>query len=171
MKGPSIFAHLRDIILLPFMVTVVVPWFIDGWHSDRVLWMMIVGAMSGLTGITLLFYTIRLFGLFGEGTLAPWHPTQRLVIVGPYRYVRNPMISGVVFILVGESLFFHSVPIAGWAAFVFVLNTWYFISYEEPSLEERFGEDYRQYKKRVGRWIPTFPGTPVSNIHDTEKPA
>lgn len=156
MKGPSIFAHLRDIILLPFTVTVIVPYSIGGWNNDRVLWMMIVGSLSGIVGITLLFYTIRLFGLLGNGTLAPWHPTQKLVVAGPYRYVRNPMISGVFFILIGESVFFNSTSIAIWAGLFFLINTTYFILAEEPSLERRFGEDYREYKRHVGRWVPRF---------------
>ncbi len=156
MKGPSIFAHLRDILLLPFMVTVLIPYLINGWSNDRVTWMMIIGVLFGIVGITLLFYTIRLFGLFGGGTLAPWHPTQKLVVAGPYRYVRNPMISGVGFILIGQSLFFNSIPIAYEAGIFFIINTAYFIVAEEPSLENRFGEDYRAYKKHVRRWIPRF---------------
>lgn len=154
MKKPSILAHLRDIILLPFTVTVIVPYLIGGWTGDRILWMMLVGVPVGLIGVIFLFYTIRLFGLLGEGTLAPWHPTQKLVVAGPYRYVRNPMISGVFFILLGESLFFNSRPLAYWVALFFVINTTYFILMEEPSLEDRFGDDYREYKKHVRRWIP-----------------
>jgi protein-S-isoprenylcysteine O-methyltransferase Ste14 len=101
-----------------------------------------------------LIYTITLFGRFGNGTLAPWQPTQKLVVIGPYRYVRNPMISGVFFILIGESLILHSTSILEWAGLFFLINTTYFILSEEPSLEERFGQDYRQYKRHVGRWIP-----------------
>lgn len=163
-RGPSTAAHIRDIILLPFTVTVIVPYLVfDGrvrWIPD-VIWIKLIAVVFGLAGITLLFYTIRLFGLFGNGTLAPWAPTQKLVVAGPYRYVRNPMISGVFFILIGESLFLHSTPIVNWAALFFCINTTYFILAEEPSLERRFGDDYRQYKKHVGRWIPRLkPYTP-----------
>lgn len=164
MKSPSIFSHLRDIILLPFTVTVFVPYLIldrSETFLPDVLWAKVLGAHFAALGITLLFYTITLFGLFGNGTLAPWSPTQKLVVAGPYRYVRNPMISGVFFILIGESLFFHSTSIATWAALFFLINTTYFILYEEPSLESRFGEEYREYKRHVRRWIPRVrPFTP-----------
>lgn len=161
---PSLFSHLRDIILLPFTVTVVVPCFIiDGNEGiiPNALWVKIPGILFALAGLTLLFYTITLFGLFGNGTLAPWHPTQKLVVAGPYRYVRNPMISGVFFILIGESLFFHSTAVATWAGLFFCINTTYFLLAEEPSLERRFGSEYREYKRHVGRWIPRLtPYTP-----------
>lgn len=157
MKKPSILSHLRDIILLPFTVTVIVPYLVIN-NSEHllpdVLWTKVIGVVFALTGATFLFYTITLFGLFGNGTLAPWSPTQKLVIVGPYRYCRNPMISGVFFILIGESLFFHSTSILTWAGLFFCINTTYFLLAEEPSLERRFGEEYREYKRHVGRWIP-----------------
>lgn len=167
MKGPSVVAHIRDIILLPFTVTVIIPYLIIDrsiqWIPD-VVWLKVIAIAMGLTGITLLFYTIRLFGLLGKGTLAPWSPTQKLVVVGPYRYVRNPMISGVFFILIGECLFFHSTSMATWAAIFFAINTTYFFFVEEPSLEQRFGEEYREYKRHVRRWIPRFtPYLPLTS--------
>lgn len=157
MAKPSLFSHLRDIIILPFTVTVIVPYFILDRSEQLipdVLWVKIIAVLFALVGITLLFYTITLFGRFGNGTLAPWAPTQKLVVTGPYRYCRNPMISGVFFILIGESLFFHSTSIATWAGLFFCINTTYFILAEEPSLEGRFGDEYREYKRHVGRWIP-----------------
>lgn len=157
MKRPSLFSHLRDIIVLPFTVTVIVPYLIhdgaEGFVPDM-LTLKAIGVLFALAGAVLLFYTITLFGLLGNGTLAPWEPTQKLVVAGPYRYCRNPMISGVFFILIGESLFFHSTSIATWATLFFFINTAYFILAEEPSLERRFGDQYREYKREVGRWIP-----------------
>jgi protein-S-isoprenylcysteine O-methyltransferase Ste14 len=139
------------------MVTIVIPYFIVDSSQHLIpgsLFIKLIGSVIGLAGITLLIYTISLFGRFGNGTLAPWQPTQKLVVIGPYRHVRNPMISGVFFILIGESLVLHSTSMLEWAGLFFLINTTYFILMEEPSLEERFGEDYRQYKKHVGRWIP-----------------
>ena len=81
-------------------------------------------------------------------------PTKKLVVVGPYRYVRNPMITGVVTILLGESAFFGSVIIASWALFFLTMNHVYFTLSEEPGLVRRFGEDYKHYMQRVPRWIP-----------------
>ena len=101
-----------------------------------------------------MYQTITLFQKKGKGTLAPWKPTQKLVIEGPYRYVRNPMISGVLCILIAESLLINSVYIFYWALFFFTINYIYFIVKEEPDLVKRFGNEYENYKKNVPRWIP-----------------
>ena len=158
MKNPSLLRHLRDIILLPFTMSVVVPYLIYNTQRplvhERYLLLTISGLIIALSGILMLLYTISLFGRIGKGTLAPWSPTQKLVVVGPYRYCRNPMISGVFFILIGEACFFNSVDIMRWAGLFFIINTIYFIMKEEPDLERRFGEEYRVYKKNVPRWIP-----------------
>jgi protein-S-isoprenylcysteine O-methyltransferase Ste14 len=157
MSTPSILSHLRDIILLPFTVTVIVPYLIIDPNAQLIpdiLILKILAIILCLGGVTLLFYTITLFKIFGKGTLAPWAPTQKLLVIGPYRYVRNPMISGVFFILIAESLFLHSTSTATWSFLFFCINTTYFILAEEPSLERRFGDEYRQYKKYVGRWVP-----------------
>jgi len=89
----------------------------------------------------------------GKGTLAPWSPKQKLVVAGPYRYCRNPMITGVLCILSAEALFFHSADLLIWMGSFFVFNTLHFVIWEEPDLEEKFGNDYRVYKKHVPRWI------------------
>ena len=78
------------------------------------------------------------------------------MVAGPYRYVRNPMLTGVLFMLTAESLLFVSWPLFGWVVAFFLINTTYFLTIEEPGLEKRFGEDYRRYKSNVPRWIPRF---------------
>ena len=108
----------------------------------------------GSTGSFLFFYTVFLFKNIGKGTLAPWSEKQKLIVVGPYRYCRNPMISGVLSMLIGESLILHSLAILIWAACFFLINTIYFLISEEPALETKFGDDYKHYKKHVPRWIP-----------------
>ena len=159
MNNSSLLRHLRDILLLPFTMSVIVPYLIYNpqrvLHEDDLL-LNFSGVMVGLFGIFMLSYTISLFGRVGNGTLAPWSPTQKLVVVGPYRYCRNPMITGVFFILVGEAGFFNSVDILRWAGLFFIINTIYFIMKEEPDLEKRFGEEYRNYKENVPRWIPNL---------------
>jgi len=114
----------------------------------------ISGALLLISGVSVLGYTIILFEKIGKGTLAPWTEKEKLVIAGPYRYCRNPMITGVLFILSGETLLFHSTSILIWTGIFFVFNTLYFIIVEEPYLAERFGAEYREYKKNVPRWIP-----------------
>jgi len=155
-KFSSLFSHVRDIMVLPFTVTCIVPYFIIN-KSDRIpesISLKIVGIVIGVTGLILFFYTVFLFQTIGKGTLAPWSEKQKLVVEGPYRYCRNPMISGVLFVLIGEALFFHSKSILGWAILFFIINTTYFLLSEEPALHKRFGKDYEQYKQHVPRWIP-----------------
>ena len=105
-------------------------------------------------GLGLAVWTVRLFMKFGNGTPAPWDPPKKLVIRGPYRHVRNPMITGALLILLAEALLFQSWPLSVWMVVFFVGNTVYFRFIEEKGLEKRFGDDYRKYKAGVPRWIP-----------------
>lgn len=155
-KFSSLLSHVRDIMILPFTVTCIVPYFIVSksvWGPESI-GLKIIGIVIGVTGLILFFYTVFLFKTIGKGTLAPWSEKQKLVVEGPYRYCRNPMISGVLFILIGEALFFHSRSIFVWAILFFIINTTYFLISEEPALRKRFGKDYEQYKQHVPRWIP-----------------
>ncbi len=155
-KTASAFAHLRDILILPVSVTCIVPYFIYDRSDDipESIFFKIIGGILAGGGLVLFLYTVFLFKTIGKGTLAPWSEKQNLVIEGPYRYCRNPMISGVLFILIGEAFLFHSVSILWWALLFVIINTVYFITVEEPALYEKFGKDYKNYKKHVPRWIP-----------------
>jgi len=105
-------------------------------------------------GLALAGWTAALFFIYGEGSPAPWHPPHRLVVRGPYKFVRNPMIAAVLMLLAAEALLFNSDAIALWGVLFFVLNTLYFIYSEEPALEQRFGDYYRLYTANVSRWLP-----------------
>jgi protein-S-isoprenylcysteine O-methyltransferase Ste14 len=104
----------------------------------------------------LFIWANYLFQTIGRGTLAPWTKKEKLIKQGPYRYNRNPMITGVLLMLVGEFLWFRSFPIMLWCAIFFLITSAVFIMVEEPFLQKKFGEDYIQYKKEVPRWIPNF---------------
>ncbi|MFZ6011440.1 MAG: methyltransferase family protein [Bacteroidota bacterium] len=159
MNRPPLWKHVRDILILPFTVTVVVPYFIYQNNTKLILdnlMTKITGAILFVFGMSLFIYAVSLFRKKGEGTLAPWTPTQKLIVSGPYRYCRNPMITGVLFMLTGESLFLNSTGILVWAGAFLLINTLYFVVYEEPSLEARFGDSYRHYKAHVPRWIPNI---------------
>ena len=157
MNRTHLLAHLRDIIILPFTVTVIVPYLIykggQGIIPDHII-LKIMGGVILLSGGMLFFYTVFLFDTIGKGTLAPWASPRKLVVAGPYKYCRNPMITGVFFILIGEAFVFHSTSILIWAGVFFLINTLYFIWKEEPALYERFGDDYLTYKENVPRWMP-----------------
>jgi protein-S-isoprenylcysteine O-methyltransferase Ste14 len=149
---------------LPFLVVVIVPyWLLNTFAAGGTCgnghlipsWLHRgAGVVLSLLGFGLFSWCVGLFARVGRGTLAPWDPTRKLVAVGPYRYVRNPMISGVALMLLGQALFWPSVAIAIWAGLFILINHLYFIFSEEPGLESRFGENYRQYKANVPRWLP-----------------
>lgn len=148
-------------LILPVTALVVVPWLIENSFSVSLTLLSLIGFVLALAGSTLLILTISMFIRIGRGTLAPWSPTQELVTTGVYAHVRNPMISGVFIVLIGESLLFYSVNILIWALIFFVFNTVYFILSEEPGLTKRFGEKYTEYKRNVPMWIPRLrPWTP-----------
>jgi protein-S-isoprenylcysteine O-methyltransferase Ste14 len=156
---------------LPVVVLVVIPAIILfcmggfrlGWGLGLIYDVIIVaiGIIFLATGLYFLISTILLFIRLGKGTLAPWSPTSKMVISGPYRYVRNPMISGVLMAILAESIITGSIWILEWSVLFFIVNHFYFIFSEEPGLVKRFGEEYVRYSKNVPRWIPRF--TPWKN--------
>jgi protein-S-isoprenylcysteine O-methyltransferase Ste14 len=153
--------HLLSIALLPFLVVVVVPWALLSdsaearWTDHSLLRLQVfAGAVVFAWGFALFAWCVSLFARVGRGTLAPWDPTRHLVVVGPYRYVRNPMISGVALMLLGEAAFWDSGAVGLWAASFLAINHLYFVLSEESGLERRFGQEYRTYKAEVPRWIP-----------------
>jgi hypothetical protein len=107
-----------------------------------------------VAGATLFVATLRLFATEGRGTLAPWDPPAHLVVRGPYRFVRNPMISGVLLIITAEALFVRSPDLARWALLFLAINMIYIPLLEEPQLQYRFGDEYRAYKRSVPRFLP-----------------
>lgn len=112
------------------------------------------GLVMITTGLALAVWTVHLFLTHGQGTPAPWEPPQNLVVSGPYRHVRNPMISGALFILMGEALLFQSVPLLMWWLIFLLANLIYLPIFEERDLLVRYGEAYKRYIAHVPRWLP-----------------
>jgi protein-S-isoprenylcysteine O-methyltransferase Ste14 len=152
----TILRHILSILLLPVTVTIAVPYYILSSRPFHLLSLAaaLLGAIVILCGLALVLVTIQYFATLGRGTLAPWDPPRHLVVAGVYRHVRNPMISGVVLILFGETLVFLSRGLLNWALGFLVVNLIYIPLLEEPMLEGRFGDEYRQYKRHVPRWVP-----------------
>jgi protein-S-isoprenylcysteine O-methyltransferase Ste14 len=154
---------LKAIIILPGTVVLFIPAVIlvltkeSRFHCEMAvpdqLWFWLA-FLSFAIGLILCSWTVALFMKFGEGTPAPWDPPKRLVIRGPYYHVRNPMITGVLFILLGEVLLFQSWILAVWLLLFYIGNMIYLPFIEEKALEKRFGDDYREYRAHVPRWIP-----------------
>jgi protein-S-isoprenylcysteine O-methyltransferase Ste14 len=171
--------QLCAIAALPGMVAVVVPlWLARENHlvlaapADLTTAILQVAGI-GLVVIGLVLFTASLyyFASRGRGTLAPWDPPRRFVIDGPYRFVRNPMISGVIFILLGEAAVMRSPPHVAWAGLVILINVLYIPILEEPMLAERFGESYQQYKRGVRRFLPRLsPWDPDAHRVERQRP-
>jgi protein-S-isoprenylcysteine O-methyltransferase Ste14 len=160
--------HLLSIALLPFVVVVLVPRGLLARDALNVsvpsVALIVLGRIAGVlvfaAGLVLFAWCVLLFARVGRGTLAPWDPTRRLVVVGPYRHVRNPMITAVCTMLGGEALFFHSARIGAWLLLFVAINHTYFLLLEEPGLVARFGEEYERYRAAVPRWLPRRFGWP-----------
>jgi protein-S-isoprenylcysteine O-methyltransferase Ste14 len=158
----TLIRHLLAIAVLPFTVAVLVPVWIGRrygtspalGHSAGPLSLQVLGIVLIGLGFALFAACVRRFAAEGKGTLAPWDSPRVFVALGPYRYVRNPMISGVILILFGEASALLSPRHCAWAAFFLVLNLAYIPLLEEPQLERRFGDSYREYCRHVRRFIP-----------------
>lgn len=155
--------HIKAIIQLPFLVIVVVPLLLlnlvssPNWLSNFSVfeyYSLPIAILICCIGFSLFAHTLYLFNKIGNGTLAPWNPTRKMVIHGIYRYVRNPMLIAVNLILLGEVFFFKSELLLYWNIFFFILNHFYFVYKEEPGLFKRFGQEYKEYYDNVPRWIP-----------------
>src|SRR5580700_10511116 len=155
MKPGLLIRSIVSVLALPVMVTGALPvWLIRtrGYAIGAGLPMPLnvivaaIGIAIAAIGLFLAAGAMRRFSTEGEGTPAPWDPPRKLVVRGTYRYVRNPMISGVLGILLGEAIFFGSMAIFKWFVFAAILNAIYMPLSEEPGLAARFGDDYLEYK-------------------------
>ena len=149
---------IRAVILPAFVVLIFIFWLrLDaamGWHGPRMRWL--AGPLL-LVGAALVAWCIGLFRVLGRGTPLPFvAKTKQLVISGPYKYVRNPMMWGVGAIIVGTALWVGSLGL--WFGFaMFIAWVMVFVpAYEERDMEQRFGEEYREYCRQVPRWWPRF---------------
>ena len=95
------------------------------------------------------------FVFIEKGTPAPFDPPRKLVIRGPYRFVRNPMYIGAGMTLAGAALYYESLSIFIYACLFFLITHLFVVFYEEPNLRQTFGDEYEAYFRRVSRWLPT----------------
>ncbi|MGZ8834040.1 MAG: methyltransferase family protein, partial [Thermoanaerobaculia bacterium] len=108
------------------------------------------------------------FAWRGFGTPAPFDPPRRLVVTGPYRWVRNPMYLGMGIALVGEAIVFPNLTriMLMMTATLWLVVSLFVVAYEEPVLRSMFGSDYDEYCRAVHRWLPRLkpfdkPQTPA----------
>jgi protein-S-isoprenylcysteine O-methyltransferase Ste14 len=111
-------------------------------------------------GAGLYLWSVWTFATRGRGTPLPLDAPKKLVIQGPYRYVRNPMYVGLLCALLGWTLLFQTATLAVYLMTGLVAVNLFVLGYEEPHLRQVFGEEYEAYMGRVPRWWPRFSGRP-----------
>ena len=121
--------------------------------AARLRWL---AAIPSVLGFAVALRCIWDFGWTGRGTPVPIAPPQKLVVVGFYRYVRNPMYVGFAFGWIGLWIIFgHANPVAIMSVATVALGIHLFVLlYEEPTLRKKFGDDYVEYCRNVRRWWP-----------------
>jgi protein-S-isoprenylcysteine O-methyltransferase Ste14 len=118
-------------------------------RAPQVAGMIIVGI-----GTAIALWCVLVFVFIGKGTPAAFDPPRKLVVRGPYRFVRNPMYIGAGMTLAGVALFYESLSIFIYACLFFLITHLFVVLYEEPTLRRTFGNEYEAYCDRVKRWIP-----------------
>ena len=148
--------------LAPGVVAGVVPWWLTGWRVREPLlnWMptRAVGLLLIAVGAGVLVHAFVRFVVEGAGTPAPVAPTERLVVGGLYRYVRNPMYLAVVTTIVGQALLLGLTSLFHYALVVAAFFVAFVLVYEEPMLSRRFGGQYDAYRRAVPGWWPRLHG-------------
>ena len=143
-------------VFIPGFWTVALPY----WILPRGTGPDLRGAGAGgwlliAAGVALYFATAFWgFAVRGRGTPLPLDPPKKLVVEGPYRVVRNPMYWAVTLVMLGEAAVFHSIVLLEWTAGFFAGASVFVLLVEEPSLKQKFGEEYEAYRRTVSRWLP-----------------
>jgi protein-S-isoprenylcysteine O-methyltransferase Ste14 len=126
----------------------------DGANPQPVVRPAII--LTGL-GVALYLWCLWYFATVGRGTPGPWDAPRRVVDIGPYGWVRNPMYLSVFLVVASETLLFLSVPLLVYLGVIALIVQLFVGAYEEPTMTERFGDGYSAYLRRVPRWIPRPP--------------
>lgn len=146
------------VLVVPGTAIVLIPYLLTDWRLAQPLlgW----NATRGL-GVALLVLALPILVLFnlrfvveGHGTPAPVAPPERLVVGGPFRWVRNPGYVAVTTLLIGQALLFGSLALLVYAAGIALAFHLFVVFYEEPTLHRQFGAEYEAYCRAVPRWIP-----------------
>ncbi|HEX6758363.1 MAG TPA: isoprenylcysteine carboxylmethyltransferase family protein [Propionibacteriaceae bacterium] len=147
-------------VLAPGVVAVFVPWWLTGWRVRQPLssWavtpLRVLGVALIAAGAVVLVQAFTRFVVEGVGTPAPIAPTQKLVVGGLYRYVRNPMYLAVLAAIVGQALVLSQPVLLAYAAAVGAAMAAFVHGYEEPTLADRFGAEFEAYRRAVPAWWP-----------------
>ena len=151
-------------VVAPGTVVGLIPWLITRWRFRHPLpgWavMRVVGAVLVAAGLVASVSAFVEFVKAG-GTPIPVAPTERLVVSGFNRYVRNPMYVGLLLVIIGQALLFGDLRVLICAAAAWVAPAAFVRWYEEPTLAGQFGAEYEIYRRAVPAWLPRLqPWTP-----------
>lgn len=157
-SGRAAAGSLLFLVAAPGVVAGLVPWLLTGW--DTASWVVdraairMLGVALVAAGAAVLLDAFARFVHEGLGTPAPIAPTQRLVVGGLYRHVRNPMYLAVEATVVGQALLLGRPVLLAYAG-ILAVAFWAFVrSYEEPTLARRYGREYDAYRRAVPGWVP-----------------
>jgi protein-S-isoprenylcysteine O-methyltransferase Ste14 len=152
---PAAAGTLLFLAVAPGVVAGLIPWLLTGWDSSGPpVWLRVLGWILIAAGAAVVLEAFARFVLEGVGTPAPVAPTQKLVVGGLYRYVRNPMYIAVAAVILGQAAVLGSWLLLGYAL-VFGATVWSFVHwYEEPALRRQFGAAYEDYLMAVPGWWP-----------------
>jgi protein-S-isoprenylcysteine O-methyltransferase Ste14 len=114
----------------------------------------VAGMILVAIGTVIALWCVFTFVFIGKGTPAPFDPPRKLVVRGPYRFVRNPMYIGAGMTLAGAALYYESLSILFYTGLFFLITHLFVVLYEEPTLRRTFGDEYEAYCQRVRRWRP-----------------
>jgi protein-S-isoprenylcysteine O-methyltransferase Ste14 len=119
-------------------------------------WVQVPGIVAVVAGTALVLICGAMLSTRGIGTLGgdEWSMPREFVATGPFRFVRNPMSLGGAFFMTGIALWHRSAFGLGLAAALFLVMHLVVVYLEEPGLEKRFGDSYREYRRNVRRWVP-----------------
>jgi protein-S-isoprenylcysteine O-methyltransferase Ste14 len=174
-KGPVASAYARGVrraqaalgsvlflVVAPGVVAGLVPWLLTGWRSSNPAPAVVVlGSVLIALGTGVLLHAFGRFVFEGRGTPAPMAPTERLVVGGLYRHVRNPMYLAVGATIVGQALVLGRPLLLAYAAAFGLVVAMFVWGYEEPTLSAHYGEEYAAYRRAVPAWWPRLrPWTP-----------
>jgi protein-S-isoprenylcysteine O-methyltransferase Ste14 len=143
------------LVLAPGVMAGIVPWVLTGWKAgDAPVPLLILGWLLIAAGLAALLHSFARFVIEGRGTPAPVAPTERLVVGGLYRYVRNPMYVAVAALIVGQALVLGRPGLLLYALVFFLMTSAFARFYEEPVLRERYGSQFEEYRRAVPAWVP-----------------
>ncbi len=165
-KAIAILGSALFFVIAPLLLAGFVPWWITGWQFQPAFFghelIRAVGVALIIAGVPALIDSFARFALQGIGTPAPIAPTQRLVVTGLYRYVRNPIYVAVVAVILGQALLFGDGRLLWYGALFWLACHVFVVAYEEPTLERTFGAEYVAFRANVPRWIPRLTPWPAA---------